>query len=194
MKKPRKETKNNAASPKTPDANGPTKKSFPIVGIGASAGGLEALETFCDHLPPAPGMAIVIIQHLSPKHKSIMGQILQRHTSLPVTEVADGLEVAPNTVYFNSPNREVAIFNGKLHLMEPPTDQVVRLPIDYFFRSMAEDLGKRAICIVLSGTGSDGTLGVQAVKGAGGITLSLIQISEPTRLGMHSYAVFCLKK
>jgi two-component system CheB/CheR fusion protein len=172
MKKPRKETKNNAASPETPDANGPAKKSFPIVGIGASAGGLEALETFFDHLPPAPGMAIVIIQHLSPKHKSIMGQILQRHTSLPVTEVADGLEVAPDTVYFNSPGREVAIFNGKLHLMEPRTDQVVRLPIDYFFRSLAEDLGERAICIVLSGTGSDGTLGVQAVKGAGGLTLA----------------------
>jgi len=172
MKKPRKETKNNAASPETPDANGPAKKSFPIVGIGASAGGLAALEAFCDHLPPAPGMAIVIIQHLSPKHKSIMGEILQRHTSLPVTEVADGLEVAPNTVYFNVPNREVAIFNGKLHLMEPRTDQVVRLPIDYFFRSMAEDLGNRAICIVLSGTGSDGTLGVQAVKGAGGITMA----------------------
>jgi two-component system CheB/CheR fusion protein len=142
------------------------------VGIGASAGGLEALETFFDHLPPAPGMAIVIIQHLSPKHKSIMGQILQRHTSLPVTEVADGLEVAPDTVYFNSPGREVAIFNGKLHLLEPRTDQVVRLPIDYFFRSLAEDLGERAICIVLSGTGSDGTLGVQAVKGAGGLTLA----------------------
>ena len=172
MKKPRKETGNNAAPPETPDANGPAKKSFPIVGIGASAGGLEALETFFDHLPPAPGMALVVIQHLSPKHKSIMGQILQRHTSLPVQEVADGLEVAPDTVYFNSPGREVAIFNGKLHLVEPRTDQVVRLPIDYFFRSLAEDLGERAICIVLSGTGSDGTLGVQAVKGAGGLTLA----------------------
>ncbi|TSA13104.1 MAG: hypothetical protein D4R73_01320 [Deltaproteobacteria bacterium] len=171
MKKSKK-TGNNAVSRETPDANGPAKKPFPIVGIGASAGGLEALETFFDHLPPAPGMAIVIIQHLSPKHKSIMGQILQRHTSLPVTEVADGLEVAPDTVYFNSPGREVAIFNGKLHLMEPRTDQVVRLPIDYFFHSLAEDLGERAICIVLSGTGSDGTLGVQAVKGAGGLTLA----------------------
>ena len=172
MKKPKKKTGNYAVSPKTPDANGPAKKSFPIVGIGASAGGLEALETFIDHLPASPGVAIVIIQHLSPKHKSIMGQILQRHTSLPVTEVADGLEVAPNCVYFNAPDREVAIFNGKLHLMEPRTDQVVRLPIDYFFRSLAEDMGERAICIVLSGTGSDGTLGLQAVKGAGGLTMA----------------------
>ena len=172
MKKPRKKTGNNTVSPKTPDANGPAKKSFPIVGIGASAGGLEALETFIDHLPASPGVAIVIIQHLSPKHKSIMGQILQRHTSLPVQEVADGLEVAPNCIYFNAPDREVAIFNGKLHLMEPRTDQVVRLPIDYFFRSLAEDMGERAICIVLSGTGSDGTLGLQAVKGAGGLTMA----------------------
>lgn len=171
MKKPKKNG-NNAASPGTPDANGPSKKSFPIVGIGASAGGLEALETFFDHLPSAPGLALVIIQHLSPKHKSIMGQILQRHTTLPVLEVADGLEVAPDTVYFNLPDREVAIFNGKFHLLEPRAGQVVRLPIDYFFRSLAEDLGERAICIVLSGTGSDGTLGLQAVKGAGGLTMA----------------------
>ncbi len=142
------------------------------MGIGASAGGLEALETFFDHLPASPGVAIIIIQHLSPTHKSIMGQILQRHTSLPVTQVKDGLEVAPNCVYFNAPDREVAIFNGKLHLMEPRAGQVVRLPIDYFFRSLAEDMGERAICIVLSGTGSDGTLGLQAVKGAGGLTLA----------------------
>jgi len=172
MKKPRKETGSSTVSPKVPNANEPAKKSFPIVGIGASAGGLEALETFIDHLPASPGVAIVIIQHLSPKHKSIMGQILQRHTSLPVTEVADGLEVAPNYIYLNAPDREVAIFNGKLHLMEPRTDQVVRLPIDYFFRSLADDMGERAICIVLSGTGSDGTLGLQTVKGAGGLTLA----------------------
>ena len=138
MKEPRKKTGNNTVPIKTPKANGPSKKSFSIVGIGASAGGLEALETFIDHLPASPGAAIVIIQHLSPKHKSLLGQILQRHTSLPVQEVTDGLEVAPNTVYFNAPDREVAIFNGKLHLMEPRTDQVVRLPIDYFFRSGAQ--------------------------------------------------------
>jgi two-component system CheB/CheR fusion protein len=172
MKRPQKKTAPDAVSPKTPDANGPAKKSFPIVGIGASAGGLEALETFFDHLPASPGVALIIIQHLSPTHKSIMGQILQRHTSLPVTQVKDGLEIAPNCVYFNAPDREVAIFNGKLHLMEPRAGQVVRLPIDYFFRSLAEDMGERAICIVLSGTGSDGTLGLQAVKGAGGLTLA----------------------
>jgi two-component system CheB/CheR fusion protein len=171
MKKSKK-TGNNAASTETPDSNNPEKKSFPVVGIGASAGGLEALETFFDHLPPAPGMALVIIQHLSPKYKSSMGQIIQRHTSLTVQEVADGLEVAPDNVYFNSPDREVAIFKGKLHLMEPRTDQVVRLPIDYFFRSLAEDLGERAICIVLSGTGSDGTLGIRAIKGEGGMVMA----------------------
>jgi two-component system, chemotaxis family, CheB/CheR fusion protein len=172
MKPPEQGTTDNRESPGTPDATPLAKQAFPVVGIGASAGGLEALESFFDHLPAAPGLALVIIQHLSPKHKSIMGQILQRHTSLPVRDVEDGLEVAPDTVYFNSPDREVAIFNGKFQLTEPRTDQMVRLPIDYFFRSLADDLGERAICIVLSGTGSDGTLGLQAVKGAGGLTLA----------------------
>jgi two-component system CheB/CheR fusion protein len=117
MKKPRKKTGNNTVSPRLPTPTD-SPRSLPYCGHWRFRRGLEAQETFFDHLPPAPGVALVIIQHLSPKHKSIMGQILQRHTSLPLREVSDGLEVAPNCVYFNSPDREVAIFNGKLHLMK----------------------------------------------------------------------------
>jgi len=149
-----------------------TLKSIPIVGLGASAGGLEALETFFLHMPPQAGVAFVIIQHLSPKHKSILGEILKRDTQMKVMEVQDGMAVESDCVYFNPPDKEVAIFNGILHLMEPAASPRVRMPIDYFFRSLAGDRGERAICIILSGTGSDGTLGMEEVKGAGGMTMA----------------------
>ena len=143
-----------------------------MVGIGASAGGLEALETFFTNMPATANMAFVIIQHLSPDHKSIMGQILKKDTRMPVLEIQDGMEPELNCVYFNPPNREVAIYQGVFHLVEPAETRYSRLPIDYFFRSLAQDLEEKAICIVLSGTGSDGTLGLEAVKGAGGMTMA----------------------
>ncbi len=149
-----------------------TRKAFPVVGIGASAGGLEALETFFSTMPADGNMAFVIIQHLSPNHKSIMGQILKKDTRMPVLEIQDGMELELNCVYFNPPNREVAIYQGVFHLVEPAETRYTRLPIDYFFRSLAQDLEEKAICIVLSGTGSDGTLGLEAVKGAGGMTMA----------------------
>ena len=148
------------------------RKIFPVVGIGASAGGLEALETFFTHMPATGNMAFVIIQHLSPDHKSIMGQILKKDTRMPVLEIQDGMAPELNCVYFNPPNREVAIYQGVFHLVEPAESRYSRLPIDYFFRSLAQDLEEKAICIVLSGTGSDGTLGLEAVKGAGGMTMA----------------------
>ena len=117
-------------------------------------------------------MAFVIIQHLSPDHKSIMGQILKKDTRMPVLEIQDGMKPELNCVYFNPPNREVAIYQGVFHLVEPAETRYSRLPIDYFFRSLAQDLEEKAICIVLSGTGSDGTLGLEAVKGAGGMTMA----------------------
>ena len=155
----------------------PKKKGkgvFPVVGIGASAGGLEPLEVFFANIPTALSeeMAFVVIQHLSPKHKSIIGEILKKDTDLPIKEIQDGMEVKPRTVYFNPPDREVGIFQGVFHLMEPSLARHVRMPIDYFFRSLAQDLEEKAICIVLSGTGSDGTLGLAAVKGAGGMTMA----------------------
>jgi len=146
-------------------------ESIPIVGMGASAGGLEALETFFAHAPPDTGMAFVIVQHLSPTYKSAMDDLLRKRTSMKVMVTEDGMKVEPGNVYLNPPDREVAIFNGVLHLVDPVSTRGLRLPIDYFFRSLAEDQGERAICIILSGTGTDGTAGLRAVKGVGGLIM-----------------------
>jgi two-component system CheB/CheR fusion protein len=149
---------------------------FPVVGIGASAGGLEPLETFFANMPtdkpPAEDMAFVVIQHLSPKHKSSIGQILKKDTDMPIKEIRDGMKVEPNTIYFNPPDKEVGIYQSVLHLLEPSAARHTRMPINFFFRSLAQDFEEKAICTVLSGTGSDGTLGLEAVKGAGGMTMA----------------------
>ena len=144
---------------------------FPIVGIGASAGGLEALETFFKHMPSEKNIAFVIIQHLSPKHKSIMGALLSKCTEMEVLDLEDGMKIEPNRVYLNPPDKNVVIINGTLQLLDPVRTGAVNLPIDCFFRSMAEDLGEQAICIILSGTATDGTLGLRTVKGEGGIAM-----------------------
>ncbi len=118
------------------------------------------------------GMAFVLVQHLSPDHKSILGDLVKRYTSMKVYEVEDGMEVAPNCAYIIPPNRDMAFLNGTLQLLEPTAPRGLRLPIDFFFRSLAHDQHERAICIVLSGTGSDGTLGGRAVKGEGGMVMA----------------------
>jgi len=150
--------------------------AFPVVGLGASAGGLEPLETFFSYLPtdqpPAADLAFVVIQHLSPKHKSMVGEILKKDTNLPIKEIRDGMKVQPNTIYFNRPDKEVGLYQGVFHLVQPSEARHARMPIDFFFRSLAQDLEEKAVCIVMSGTGSDGTLGLEAVKGAGGMTMA----------------------
>jgi len=156
--------------------------SFPIVGIGASAGGLAAFEAFFSGMPAdtdgfgqltaGPGMAFVLVQHLAPDHKSILTDLIRRYTRMQVFEVEDGMAVRPNCVYIIPPNRDMAFLNGALQLMEPFVPRGQRLPIDFFFRSLAQDQHERAICIVLSGTGSDGTLGVRAIKGEGGMVMA----------------------
>ncbi len=169
---------------KTVDAEEPAEKSnagFPIVGIGASAGGLAAFEAFFSGMPSdedglgkltaGPGMAFVLVQHLDPNHKSILTDIIRRYTRMQVFEVEDGMVVHPNCVYIIPPNCDMAFLNGTLHLMEPSTPRGQRLPIDFFFRSLAQDQHERAICIILSGTGSDGTLGLRAIKGEGGMAM-----------------------
>jgi two-component system, chemotaxis family, CheB/CheR fusion protein len=143
-----------------------------IVGIGASAGGLEALDGFFRHMPSNSGMAFVIIQHLAPQHISAMDSLLRRYTEMHILNIEDGIKVKPNHIYLNPPDKHVVIMNGKLCLMEPKEPHGVRMPINYFLRSLAEDKGEKAICIILSGTGSDGTLGLKAVKGEGGIALA----------------------
>lgn len=150
------------------------KAGFPVVGIGASAGGLAAFEAFFSAMPAdtESGMAFVLVQHLSPDHKSILTDLVKRYTSMQVFEVKDGMEVQPNCAYIIPPNRDMAFLNGTLQLLEQSTSRGLRLPIDFFFRSLAQDQHERAICIVLSGTGSDGTLGVRAVKGEGGMVMA----------------------
>jgi two-component system, chemotaxis family, CheB/CheR fusion protein len=163
---------------------------FPIVGIGASAGGLAAFEAFFSTLPPDrdPGMAFVFVQHLARDHKSILSELVRRYTKMEVFEVEHGMVVKPNCAYIIPPNRDMALVNGALQLLEPTLARGLRLPIDFFFRSLAQDRHDRAICIVLSGTGSDGALGVRAVKGEGGMVMA--QTPESTEYdGMPRSAI-----
>lgn len=143
-----------------------------IVGIGASAGGLEAFEQFFSNMPAHSGMSFVLVPHLDPTHKSILGDLLKRYTSMPILQAEDGMPVRPDTVYIIPPNRDMAIMHGTLQLLEPVTSQGIRHPIDFFFRSLADDQREKAICIVLSGTGSEGAQGLRAVKGEGGLVLA----------------------
>lgn len=155
-------------------ATEPSDAGFPIVGIGASAGGLAAFEAFFSGMPADidPGMAFVLVQHLAPDHKSILTDLIQRYTRMQVFEVQDGMVVKPNCAYIIPPGRDMALLNGVLQLLEPTAPRGQRLPIDFFFRSLAQDQHQRAIGIVLSGTGSDGTLGVRAIKGEGGMVMA----------------------
>ncbi len=147
---------------------------FPIVGIGASAGGLAAFEAFFSGMPANadPGMAFVLVQHLAPDHKSILSDLIRRCTRMQVFEVEDGMVVQANCIYIIPPNRDMAFLNGTLQLLEPAAPRGQRLPIDFFFRSLAQDQGQQAIGVVLSGTGSDGTQGVRAIKGEGGMVMA----------------------
>ncbi|MHB8355050.1 MAG: CheR family methyltransferase, partial [Burkholderiales bacterium] len=141
-----------------------------------SAGGLEAFEQFFRNLPADSGMAFVLVSHLDPDHDSMLTEILQRSTTMPVVEAQDQVKVLPNCVYAIPPNRDMSIFHGVLHLSEPDMPRGQRMVIDAFLRSLSEDLGEKAIGIILSGTGTDGTLGLRAIQGAGGISL----VQEPT--------------
>ncbi|MHB8535759.1 MAG: chemotaxis protein CheB [Sulfuricaulis sp.] len=149
---------------------------LPVVGIGASAGGLEALENFFAHVPADSGIAWVVIQHLDPNHKGILPELLQRSTSMEVAQIKNRTKIKPNHVYVIPPNADLSILHGALHLLEPAAPRGLRLPIDHFFRSMADDLHENAIGVVLSGMGSDGTLGLRAIKENAGLTLA----QEPT--------------
>jgi chemotaxis methyl-accepting protein methylase/PAS domain-containing protein len=141
-----------------------SRKPLYIVGIGASAGGLEALEQFFAHMSPNGGLAFVVVSHLDPTQKGMMPELLQRFTQMKVYQVEDGLKIAPNCVYVIPPNKDLSILHGTLQLLEPTASRGLRLPIDFFFRHLAEDQKERSIAIILSGMGSDGTLGVSAIK------------------------------
>ena len=149
--------------------------SFPIVGIGASAGGLEALEHFLGHVPAGSGMAFVIVQHLDPTHKGIMCELLQRVTHMKVIQVKDRTRVRPDCIYVITPNKDMSILHGVLHLLTPTAPRGLRLPIDFFLCSLAQDQQERSIGVILSGMGSDGTLGLRAIKEKAGVVL----VQEP---------------
>jgi len=148
---------------------------FPIAGIGASAGGLEALEQFLRHVPAKSGIAFIIVQHLDPTHKGMMRELLKRATSMEIFQVRDGMRVKSDCVYVIPPNKDMSILHGVLHLFEPTAPRGLRLPIDFFLRSLADDSQERSIGVILSGMGSDGTMGLRAIKEKMGVAL----VQEP---------------
>lgn len=164
------------AKEKKPDAK---SGQFPIVGIGASAGGLEALEQFLKNVPDKSGMAYVVVQHLDPTQKGMLPELLQRVTNMKVFQAEDLMKVKPDCVYVIPPNKSMSVFKGALHLFEPVEARGLRLPVDFFLRSLADDQLEYAVGIILSGMGSDGSNGIRAIKEKNGI--ALVQKPETAR-------------
>ena len=142
------------------------------VGLGASAGGLEALRKFFGAMSSTSGIAFIVVQHLSPDHESLMDKLLARNTEMSVQSVVDGVEVKPDSIYLIPPRKNLMLSEGRLHLSDQVLDQGVNLPIDFFFHSLADSARNRSVAIVLSGTGSDGSRGVRAIREAGGLVLA----------------------
>jgi len=157
--------KGGSAVKKMPDA-------FPVVGIGASAGGLEALEAFFRNMPPDPGMAFVVVQHLDPTYKGILTELIQRTTAMRAFQIKDGMALKPDHIYVIPPNADLSILNGTLRLQKPSITRGLRLPIDFFFRHLAEDQKEKGIGVILSGMGSDGTNGIKAIKEKMGMAMA----------------------
>ena len=178
--------KKNAPAPSIVPASTPTAIHY--VGIGASAGGLEAIESFFTNMPPDSGMAFIVVQHLSPDYKSLMVELLSKKTTMPVHRAEDAMEVLPNHVYLIPPKKNLTIFHGKLLLSDQDHSRGINLPIDLFLRSLADDQAERAVAIILSGTGSDGMRGVRAVKENGGMVM--VQSEESAKFdGMPRSAI-----
>jgi two-component system CheB/CheR fusion protein len=156
-------------SPQADNARSTGRSIFPIVGIGASAGGLEVLELFLKNVPVGSGMAFVIVQHLDPTHKGILAELLQRVTPMKVSQIKDRTRVQPDCVYVIPPNKDLSILHGVLHLLDPVAPRGLRLPIDFFLRSLAADSEDHSIGVILSGMGADGTLGLKAIKEKAGV-------------------------
>ncbi|MBL6992093.1 MAG: PAS domain-containing protein [Bacteriovoracaceae bacterium] len=180
--------KKTAKKTKTTPAKTTRINKFPIVGIGASAGGLAAFEAFFDSMPEDSGMAFVLVAHLAPDHASILPELIQKKTKMKVEQVMGSMTVVPNHVYIIPPNKEMAISDGTLQLLNISMPRGVSLPIDVFLRSLAQDMGPWSIGIILSGTGTDGTLGIRAIKGEAGMVMS--QDLESTKYsGMPQSAI-----
>ncbi|CAA9299575.1 MAG: Multidomain signal transduction protein including CheB-like methylesterase, CheR-like methyltransferase and BaeS-like histidine kinase, partial [uncultured Cytophagales bacterium] len=147
-------------------------RDFPLVGIGGSAGAFGAFGEFFASVPPDSGAAFVVVQHLDPSVKSMLPELLQRHTSMPVVRVKDGMPVAPNHIYVIPENTEMALFGGRLLLLKPSRPRGLRMPIDTFFQSLAADWGEKAVAIIFSGMGTDGELGARFVKQGLGLVIA----------------------
>jgi two-component system, chemotaxis family, CheB/CheR fusion protein len=163
--------KNNRSSPKV-SRSAKEGDSFPIVGIGASAGGFESISNLLKNLQPDTGLAFVIIQHLGPAAHSALANLLVKTTPMPVLEIRDRIPIEPNHVYVLTPNYDVILEDRKLRLVRRPSSERLHMPIDHFFQSLAAQERERAVGVVLSGSGSDGTLGLRAIKGEGGLTFA----------------------
>ena len=164
------EAPDSVAGARSPDSQ--AADVFPVIGIGASAGGFEALEQFMARLPAECGMAVVIVQHLDPTRKGLMPELLQRATAMKVMQVRDRTRVRPNSVYVIPPNKDMSILRGVLHLSEPAEKRGQRLPIDFFLHTLAQDRGQGAIGVILSGMGSDGSVGMQSIREHGGLAVA----------------------
>jgi two-component system, chemotaxis family, CheB/CheR fusion protein len=152
---------------------GKSDDKFPIVAIGASAGGFDALKRFFTAIPSDnPGMAFVLVQHLDPTHESTMVDLMSRYTPIKVVQAKDGIKVKPDHLYIIPPNKDMGMMNGAIQLMDPSEPHGLRLPINYFFKHLADDQKENSIAIIFSGYGSDGTLGIKAIKAAGGMVMA----------------------
>ncbi|MDK2979125.1 MAG: two-component system, chemotaxis family, CheB/CheR fusion protein, partial [Bacteroidales bacterium] len=165
-------------SKETPKENKPgtVTSHFPIVCIGASAGGLEALEQYLVNVPANSGMAYIVIQHLDPTHKGMLPELLQRITKMKVMQVKDRMPVKQNIVYVIPPNKTMSILKGVLYLFDPIEVRGLRLPIDYFLQSLADDQHERGVAVILSGMGSDGSIGIRNIKEQNGV----VMVQEPS--------------
>jgi len=183
---PRRKT---ASQPKQATSPGPRPEaSFPIVAISCSAGGLEAIEEFFSHMSPKSNLAFIVIQHLSPDYKSLMRELLAKHTEMPIHRAEDGMLVENNSIYLIPPKKNLTIFHGKLLLNDQDHTRGINLPIDVFLKSLADDQGAKAVALILSGTGSDGTRGVRAIKENGGMVV--VQKEESAKFdGMPRSAI-----
>jgi two-component system CheB/CheR fusion protein len=171
-----------APKPSSPSASSPRSdggSAFPVVGVGASAGGLEACKKLVEATPPGCGMAFILVQHLDPSHESMMVELLSGHTSLSVRQAADGMLIEPDNLYVIPPGAYLSVSEGALLVSAPTARHGARMAFDFLLNSMAEQLGKRAVAVVLSGTGSDGAAGLKAVKGKGGLVIA----QEPAEAG-----------
>jgi two-component system CheB/CheR fusion protein len=175
-KEPReKKSSSGKKAPAKETKKSPRTDAFPVVGLGASAGGLEAFETFFKNVPANSGMAFVVVTHLDPTHISLMPELIQKHTAMKVVQVKEGMKLQRDHVYVIPPDNDMGINNGTLVLAKQKIGSGPRAPVNYFLRSLAETVGERAVCIILSGMGTDGTEGVKAIKGK----LGMVMVQDP---------------